>query len=327
MMTIPTQATLNSLETRSIDIVKLARQYDADSQATLSAKRRFFLVELDVAGLSPDTITAQQIAEIQTQGYPHLTTLLNAFHRINVYSSSPERQKWNPEAQPGRSNVPICLDWFIASIVPEELNNFDFLSRCERIWSDSDPAGGGLLFTRIFDYRITFVTGYEDGLRLVLCRVDVGEKSNAPKVTRLPKYSVKPVDLMRRMGAYDGSPDGNDWDAPIAVPMGISRWDFTLAEIDRQDFKQLRDLLGEANFETIVNTQGYMHPQHEFASYCGDDDLAMRYYIRETDQPNIRELILVGFGEFQPGRWIANIEGFWQVRSLPFGSPSGSVDY
>jgi hypothetical protein len=57
MMTIPDQATLNSLETRSTDIVKLARQYDADSQATLSAKRRFFLVELDVTGLSPDTIT------------------------------------------------------------------------------------------------------------------------------------------------------------------------------------------------------------------------------------------------------------------------------
>ncbi|MGI0495296.1 hypothetical protein ACN4EG_26250 [Alkalinema pantanalense CENA528] len=101
MTTLPDAPTLESLERRSRDIVQLARQYDFESQVTLSAKRRFFLVELDVAGLSPDTITSEQIAAISAPSYPNLLTLLKAFHRINEYSSSPERQQWNPNAQPG----------------------------------------------------------------------------------------------------------------------------------------------------------------------------------------------------------------------------------
>ncbi|WNZ45335.1 hypothetical protein Q2T42_26460 [Leptolyngbya boryana CZ1] len=313
MVTIPEQATLDSLEKRSGDIVQLARQHDSDSQATLSAKRRFFLVELDVAGLSPDSITPEQIAAIQAQGYPNLVILLQAFYQIREYSSSPERLQWNPDTQPGRTNVPICMDWFIASIVPEELNQFDFLSRCERIWTDSAPAGEGMLFTRIFNYQVKFVTGYEDGLRLVLCRVEVGARSHPPQASRRPTFAVKPFDLTRRMDAYDGSPDGEDWNCPVKVPMGISRWDFTLAEIDRQDFKQLRDQLGDANFQTIVETQGYVHPQNELSTYRGEDDLSLRYYIRETDQAKVKDLILVSFGEFQPCRWVAHIEGIWQI--------------
>lgn len=109
MVTIPEQATLDSLEKRSGDIVQLARQHDSDSQATLSAKRRFFLVELDVAGLSPDSITPEQIAAIQAQGYPNLVILLQAFYQIREYSSSPERLQWNPDTQPGRTNVPIWV--------------------------------------------------------------------------------------------------------------------------------------------------------------------------------------------------------------------------
>jgi hypothetical protein len=129
-----------------------------------------------------------------------------------------------------------------------------------------------------------------------------------------PTFTVVPVDLTRRMNTYDGSPDGDDWHTPIRVPMGIPRWDFTLAEIDRQSFKQLRDILGEENFQTIVSTQGYLHPQNEFSDYCGEDNLPLRYYIRTTDRPDIHELILVSFGEYQSSRWLAHIEGFWHLR-------------
>ncbi len=312
-MQSPSQSALESLETRSRDIVNLAQQYDADSQVTLSVKRRFFLVELDVAGLSPDTLTVDQINAIRTQGYPYLTQLLTAVQQINQYSSSPERLQWNPDAQPGRVNVPICMDWFIASIVPEELNHLDFLSRCERIWADSDPNGEGMLFTRIFNDRVKFVTGYEDGMRLVLCRVEVGEKSHPPVLPPPPQWRVEAWDLTRRMGAYDGCLGDVDWERSIQVPMGISRWNFTLAEIDRQDFGQLKAELGEKNFQTIVSTQGYVHPEDESSCYRGDDELPLYYYFRDTDSPNVRELILVGFGEMQPQRWNANIEGIWQV--------------
>ncbi|MBD2329137.1 hypothetical protein [Alkalinema sp. FACHB-956] len=342
-MQIPSQAALESLETRSQDIVTLAQQYDFDSQVSLSVKRRFFLIELDVAGLTPDTLTMEQVNAISTQGYPYLTQLLTAFQRITQYSSSPERLQWNPGAQPGRVNVPISMDWFIASIVPEDLNHFDFLSRCERIWADSNPTGEGMLFTRIFNYRVKFVTGYEDGLRLVLCRVEVGEKSQPPILSHTQQQSqqhtqelqqqqaqqqknievsVNVWDLTRRMGAYDGDITEDDWEHPIPVPMGISRWNFTLTEIDRQDFRQLREALGEKNFHEIVTTQGYLDPDDESLCYRGDDDLPLYYYFRQTDVPTVRELFLVGFGEVQPQRWNANIEGIWQVTEKPAAEPA-----
>jgi hypothetical protein len=135
-----------------------------------------------------------------------------------------------------------------------------------------------------------------------------------PKLTTPPELTVKPLDLTRRMDVYKGDPDGDDWNQPISVPMGMPRWDFTLAEIDRQDFQQLQALLGEANFQTIVGTQGYSQPQNPGESYRGDDDLPMRYYLRKTDQANVQELILVGFGEFQPCRWVAHIEGIWYIH-------------
>lgn len=312
-MTIPSNYALESLEKRATDIIALAQQYDAESQATLSAKRRFFLVELDVAGLQSERITAQQVAEIQTAGYPNLATLLGYFRRLEEYSNSPERIQWNPISLPGRSNVPICFDWFIASTVPEDWDGRDFLSRCERIWSDQSPSGEGLLFTRIFDHRVKFVTGYEDGLRLVLCRVEVGERVNMPQ---LPRIMVTAIDLTRLMDAYDGTID--DWYALVKVPLGPRYRDFALAEIDSQYFSELEDILGAENFNQIVETQGYVVPQGEFAVYKGEDDLQLRYYTRAIEESETRELIIVSFGEFQPGRWIAHVEGVWHVIGVDF---------
>lgn len=130
------------------------------------------------------------------------------------------------------------------------------------------------------------------------------------------QYRVEPIDLTRRMDAYDGSPDGDDWYAQIAVPMGIPRWNFTLAEIDGQSFSQLQDLLGAENFQKIVATQGYIHPLTHVGEYRGEDNLSLRYYIRATDRSVIRELFIVSFGEYQPARWLAHIEGLWQITEV-----------
>jgi hypothetical protein len=313
-MTLPSTSVLDGLERRAQDIVALARAFDADSQATLSAKRRFFLIEMEVAGLHPDQVTAQQEADVRALGCSSLAALLHGFHRLNEYSSSPERLEWNPGAQPGRNNVPVSFDWFIASDVPQDWNWKDFLSRCERIWRDQEVAGEGLLFTRIFNHRVKFVTGYEDGLRLVISRVEVGEFVAPPMTT--PLITVEPIDLVRRMDAYSGDPD--DWNALVQVPMGLPHWAFSLAEIDRQPFSALKNILGEANFDKIVAQQGYVRPKTEFQTYVGEDGLPLHYYTREGDRPDTRELILVSFGEYQPQRWLAHIEGFWRVSGINF---------
>ena len=92
--------------------------------------------------------------------------------------------------------------------------------------------------------------------------------------------SLEVVDLTRRMGAYDGCLGDEDWDCPIQVPMGISRWNFTIAEIDRQDFRQLKAELGEQNFKTIVDTQGYVYPDDESSCYRGNNDLPLYSIVR-----------------------------------------------
>jgi hypothetical protein len=135
------------------------------------------------------------------------------------------------------------------------------------------------------------------------------------------QYRIEPINLTRRMDAYDGSPDGNDWYAQIAVPMGIPRWNFTLAEIDRQSFSQLQEILGAENFQKIVATQGYIHPLTQLGGYRGEDNLQLRYYIRATDRSAISELVIVSFGEYQPSRWLAHIEGLWQITEVTDSFP------
>jgi hypothetical protein len=140
--------------------------------------------------------------------------------------------------------------------------------------------------------------------------------SKSMTTPRKAKITIKPIDRVRHMAAYEGIV--NDWNAPVKVPQGIPLWDFTLAEVDRQNFSQLEKILGTENFQTIVETQGYIRPKNELMGYCGEDNLPLHYYVRKTNKPGTYELILVSFGEYQPQRWIANIEGFWHVTGVKF---------
>lgn len=126
--------------------------------------------------------------------------------------------------------------------------------------------------------------------------------------------TISPIDLVRRTRAYDG-PEPQDWTQKIEVPLGKPDWAFSLAEIDRHPFKNLLDLLGAANFQEIVETQGYAHPKTEFDVYSGQDRLPLYYYTRDDDASDARKLVLVSMGEYQPGRYIAHIEGFWRVKN------------
>jgi hypothetical protein len=130
------------------------------------------------------------------------------------------------------------------------------------------------------------------------------------------QITIEPIDLVRRMYAYDSSPE--DWNALVKAPMDRSLWDVSLAEICRQEFSQLESLLGTENFQTIVSMQDYVYFNPKFSGYRGEQNLSLYYYTRETQYPETRELILVSFGESQPGRYIAHIEGFWEVTGVDF---------
>jgi hypothetical protein len=157
-------------------MLALLKLQDVESLGTNSAKRRFFRVHLESSGIDPDHIEPELIAAAQAADCPSLATWLGALQRLGAYARSAERRKWNPKATPEdlASQVPVASDWFLQSTFPDDWDALDFLSRCESIWTGNGLTSEGMLFTRIFDYRVKMLTGYEDGLRLVLLLTEVG---------------------------------------------------------------------------------------------------------------------------------------------------------
>lgn len=329
-MHLPSPEILQSLDGRAASMLALLKKQDVESLATSSAKRRFFRVELDVAGIDPDHIPAELIEAAVAANCTSLAVWLGSLKKLGEYAKSAARQKWNPKASSAdlASQVPIASDWFLQSTYLPEWDEFDFLARCESIWTGNGFTGEGMLFTRIFDYRVKMLAGYEDGLRLVMLLAEVGQyvkplDLSTPTPTPMPEkidpkdISVEPVDLVRRMQAFDG-PSPNDWNAPVQVPMGKKEWAFSLAEIEKNKFEKLIDLLGQENFDKIMEAQGYVYPKGPFATYVGEDKLPLYYYTRKSDQAGATELVIVSSGEFQPGRQMAHVEGFWRVKGRSF---------
>jgi hypothetical protein len=313
-------------------MLALLKKQDVESLATSSAKRRFFRIELETSGIQPDHVNAMHVAAARDADCEALATWLDSLRKLCEYARSEARRKWNPKATAAdlASQVPVASDWFLQSTYLPDWDEMDFLGRCESIWADNGFTGEGMMFTRIFNHRVKMLTGYEDGLRLVMLLTEVGdyvppldlsapigtqaEPANDPEPQNI---KVEPIDLVRRMHAFDGR-DPDDWDAPVQVPMGKPTWAFSLAEVNRNPFENLRKLLGKAGFDLIMEKQGYVYPEGPFGTYLGEDDLELRYYTRDDEQPGARKLIIVSMGEFQPGRIKCHIEGFYRVWGVNF---------
>jgi hypothetical protein len=319
-MTALAPETLKYLDGRAASMLALLKKQDVESLATSSAKRRFFRIELETSGIQPDQVGQQHVDAARAAGCTALATWLESLRKLCEYARSEARRKWNPKAQPTdrAAQVPIASDWFLQSTFPSDWDAMDFLSRCEAIWTENGFTGEGMMFTRIFDYRVKMLTGYEDGLRLVLLLTEVGDyvpPLQFPKPDPV-KVEVEPIDLVRRTRAYDDVEP--DYTVKIQVPLGKPAWAFSFAEIIRNPFKNLRDILGEEAFDQIMKKQGYAYPKGEFATYTGEDRLPLYYYTRDDEVEGARKLILVSMGEFQPGRYKAHVEGFWRVTGVQF---------
>jgi hypothetical protein len=319
-MEIPSLDILKSLDGRAASMLALLKRQDVEGLATSSAKRRFFRVELEVAGIEPDRIPTELIDKCVDSGCESLAIWLGSLRKLGEYAKSEARRKWNPDATANdkASQVPVASDWFLQSTYPKDWDEFDFLSRCESIWRGNNFTGGGMLFTRIFNYRVKMQAGYEDGLRLVLLLSEVGDYVPPLDLsTPSEPVRVEAVDLVRRMNAYDGR-EPDDYYQLIQVPMGKKEWAFSLAELNSRPFSKLKDILGQENFDKIMQAQGYRYPEGPFQTYVGEQDLELSYYTRPSDQPGATELVIVSNGEYQPGRIKAHVEGFWRVYGAKF---------
>lgn len=319
-MEFPSLEILKSLDGRAASMLALLKRQDVEGLATSSAKRRFFRVELEVAGIRPDHVPQSLIDEAVNAGCNSLAIWLGSLKKLGDYAASDARRKWNPTATANdkASQVPVASDWFLQSSYPADWDEFDFLSRCESIWRGNNFTGEGMMFTRIFDHRVKMLAGYEDGLRLVLLLTEVGQYV-APLDLGKPaqEIRVEAVDLVRRMNAYDGR-EPDDWYRLIDVPMGKKAWAFSLAELNSRPFSKLKDILGQENFDKIMEAQGYRYPEGPFQTYVGEDGLELSYYTRPGDKEGATELVLVSNGEYQPGRIKAHVEGFWRVFGAQF---------
>ncbi|HEX2900958.1 MAG TPA: hypothetical protein VHS96_14670 [Bacteroidia bacterium] len=314
MNTVISPDTLKHLDGRAASMLALLKKQDTESLATSSAKRRFFRIELETSGIMPDQVSQDHVDAARAAGCNSLATWLDSLRRLCEYARSEARRKWNPAAKATdlASQVPVASDWFLQSTYLPEWEEMDFLSRCESIWTANGFTGEGMMFTRIFNYRVKMLTGYEDGLRLVLLLTETGDYVPPLDLPKREPVRVEPIDLVRRSLAYDG-PEPKDYAAKVQVPLGKPEWAFSFSEIVRRPFEELRDILGEKAFAEIMEKMGYAYPKNEFETYVGDDDLALYYYVRDDETAGARKLVLVGMGEFQPGRYMATVEGFWRV--------------
>jgi hypothetical protein len=128
---------------------------------------------------------------------------------------------------------------------------------------------------------------------------------------------VEVLDTTRRKNAYDGV-EPADYSAKIKVPMGRLDYAFSISEIVHQPFSKLKTLLGDPAFDKIVETQGYKIPKGEFGTFVGEDSLSLYFYTRPDDKPDAVKLLLVSWGEYQPGRYIAHCEGIYRITGASF---------
>lgn len=127
---------------------------------------------------------------------------------------------------------------------------------------------------------------------------------------------VHPIDLITKRNVYNGF-EPNDWYQLIKLPDEKANWSFTFAQLIKNSFKNLHIFLGEESFEKIIQLQNIQRPRTEFEIYSGSNGLQLYYFLAEIDSSNNQALILISFGEFQPARYMAHLEGIWEIESKP----------
>ena len=120
---------------------------------------------------------------------------------------------------------------------------------------------------------------------------------------------LKAVDLKGKPSVYDDMEP--DWKKPIAIPKGKPDWAFTFAEL--KGFKALKEKLGEATIKQIMQKHKFALPKTEFDGYRGKDGLSLHYYVRPGTKASSQLLFIVSMGEYQPARYIAHLEGIWEI--------------
>ncbi len=138
------QAFWEDLERRAVEIDQLAAgTRTPESAAQEAVKRRFFLIELDAAGLLGEA-PPELLMQLQDWRFAHLLEYHAAALQIWAYFASAERHGYLREAPPERVlGSSVSVDWMrLRSPVPEGFSFFEWLAHCEYVLKHVEVNGG-----------------------------------------------------------------------------------------------------------------------------------------------------------------------------------------
>lgn len=111
---------------------------------------------------------------------------------------------------------------------------------------------------------------------------------------------------------FDGF-EPQDWNEEMALLPLFPFLRFTWAELAGQPLRALQSLVSASSFKQIVENQHIAVPRNEWQTYRGMDGLPTYYLQKYDEKRNVSLLVLISFGEYQPSRYIAHLEGVYET--------------
>jgi len=151
------EAELRQLEKEAAEFDRMAQAIDPKpDSASIAAKRRFLLIELDACGLTHVSCSHDKRRWLETWRLEKLLDYFDAAMQIHAYFESPERRDQIPEAKdqpvPGSR---VSLDWYRwPHQPPPDVTPREWLAFCERTLMDAPSTDGyeGRILTHVDDY-------------------------------------------------------------------------------------------------------------------------------------------------------------------------------
>lgn len=117
-----------------------------------------------------------------------------------------------------------------------------------------------------------------------------------------------PVDL------YDGAEPTKSSVPVVAKP--VAPWQsFTFAELEKHDLRTLATVIGDDAFQRIV-AERKLRQAMPGAPWTSDARLPL-HFVRTLPRPgsasSVQEIAILGFGEWQPTRYVVQVDSLWRV--------------
>ncbi len=126
------EALLRQREQDAVELDQLTEP-DAPDSPQLSARRRFFLLELENIGLFDEQQVEAKHFWLTQWALPTLLSYQAAALEVLHYLDSPERRQWVEVSTPRRVyGAPVSVDWFrLYQEFPQGSSAYVWLARCE----------------------------------------------------------------------------------------------------------------------------------------------------------------------------------------------------